>query len=194
MTIHSTIKKNTKKNIHLKKSRVLFIEFSDNPKSFLGKVCIILITTHAQLFYPFYFIVCESRTFGNNCSMNCYCFNDQCNKTTGTCPPGGCERGYTGITCSTGIRWWWLTLIYSLPVSIINDTDGVEYGQVFFSRLYLFVLQYDMFVQCYSLYYLLYGLKYILSFWSKNIHWFARIQNNVSVGYQYKQFQLSMSV
>ena len=51
------------------------------------------------------FIVCESRTFGNNCSENCFCVSQQpCNKTTGTCPVGGCERGYKGvITCSTGM-------------------------------------------------------------------------------------------
>ena len=44
------------------------------------------------------FIVCESRTFGNNCSENCYCVSQrQCNKATGVCPVGECERGYKGI-------------------------------------------------------------------------------------------------
>lgn len=80
------------------------------------------------MYYPYYnactisisfLLVCEARTFGNNCSGNCYCVSQQqCNKTTGTCPIGGCERGYKEITCSTGIKCWWFILIYTLPVSI----------------------------------------------------------------------------
>ena len=42
------------------------------------------------------FVVCESGTFGNDCSSNCHCVNQ-------TCHVGGCQRGYKGITCSTGM-------------------------------------------------------------------------------------------
>jgi hypothetical protein len=49
------------------------------------------------------FIVCESRTFGNNCSENCYCVSQrQCNKTTGVCPDDKCLQGWMGKTCSKG--------------------------------------------------------------------------------------------
>jgi len=47
------------------------------------------------------FIVCKSRTFGNNCSENCYCVSKHlCNKANGVCPVGGCERGFNCSTCS----------------------------------------------------------------------------------------------
>jgi hypothetical protein len=49
------------------------------------------------------FVVCESGTFGNDCSSNCHCVNQTCDLEHGTCPVGGCQRGYKGITCSTGM-------------------------------------------------------------------------------------------
>jgi hypothetical protein len=49
------------------------------------------------------FVVCESGTFGNDCSSNCHCVNQTCDPEHGTCPVGGCQRGYKGITCSTGM-------------------------------------------------------------------------------------------
>jgi hypothetical protein len=42
-----------------------------------------------------YFVVCESGAFVYNCASNCHCTNQPC-------PAGGCQRGYEGITCSTG--------------------------------------------------------------------------------------------
>jgi hypothetical protein len=49
------------------------------------------------------FLECVSGTFGNNCSRNCHCVNQSCDPKHGTCPVGGCERGYTDITCITGM-------------------------------------------------------------------------------------------
>ena len=48
------------------------------------------------------FAACESGTFGNTCSRNCHCVNQACDPINGTCPDGGCQRGYKGTTCSTG--------------------------------------------------------------------------------------------
>ena len=65
---------------------------------------IIMDTMYTYTIVILPFIVCESRTFGNNCSENCYCVSQrQCNKATGVCPVGGCERGYKGSNCSTGM-------------------------------------------------------------------------------------------
>ena len=47
------------------------------------------------------FAACESGTFGNACSMNCHCVNQTCDPINGTCPDGGCQRGYKGTACST---------------------------------------------------------------------------------------------
>ena len=49
------------------------------------------------------FLECVSGTFGNNCSRNCHCVNQPCDPKHGTCPAGGCERGYKDLTCSTGM-------------------------------------------------------------------------------------------
>ena len=55
------------------------------------------------------FVACGSGTFGNQCSSNCHCVNQPCDAEDGTCLAGECERGYEGITCSTGM---WLLFIY----------------------------------------------------------------------------------
>jgi hypothetical protein len=52
------------------------------------------------------FVACGSGTFGNHCSRNCHCVNQPCDPEDGTCPAGGCERGYDGIACNTGM--WYL--------------------------------------------------------------------------------------
>ena len=49
------------------------------------------------------FVACVSGTFGNNCASMCHCINHPCNPEHGTCPAGGCQRGYEGSTCSTGM-------------------------------------------------------------------------------------------
>ena len=49
------------------------------------------------------FVACVSDTFGNKCPGNCHCINQPCNPVHGTCPTGGCDRGYKGSTCSTGM-------------------------------------------------------------------------------------------
>ena len=49
------------------------------------------------------FVACGSGTFGIHCSRNCHCVNQPCDPEDGTCHAGGCERGYEGITCSTGM-------------------------------------------------------------------------------------------
>jgi hypothetical protein len=48
-----------------------------------------------------YFVVCESGAFVYNCASNCHCTNQPCDREHGTCPAGGCQRGYEGITRST---------------------------------------------------------------------------------------------
>ena len=50
----------------------------------------------------FYFVECELKKFGNNCTETCNCVNQPCDHITGVCPPGGCLRGYTRSDCSTG--------------------------------------------------------------------------------------------
>jgi hypothetical protein len=44
-----------------------------------------------------YFVVCESGAFVYNCASNCHCTNQPCDGEHGTCPAGGCQRGYEGI-------------------------------------------------------------------------------------------------
>ena len=51
------------------------------------------------------FVECVPETFGNGCSSNCHCVNQTCSPVNGTCPAGGCKRGYEGNTCSTGM-WY----------------------------------------------------------------------------------------
>lgn len=48
-------------------------------------------------------IVCASGTFGNNCLGKCHCLNQSCDPEDGMCPAGGCQLGYKGSTCSTGM-------------------------------------------------------------------------------------------
>ena len=48
-------------------------------------------------------VVCEYGKFGIEYTKTCHCNNQTCDPCTGTCPPGGCKRGYTGISCSTGM-------------------------------------------------------------------------------------------
>jgi hypothetical protein len=33
----------------------------------------------------------------------CHCRNQSCDLEDGMCPDGGCQRGYEGSTCSTGM-------------------------------------------------------------------------------------------
>jgi len=58
------------------------------------------------------FVVCEYGKFGFECTETCHCNNQTCDPRTGTCPPVGCQRGYTGITCSMGM--------YNLLLAITN--------------------------------------------------------------------------
>ena len=44
---------------------------------------------------------CMSGQFGNKCTQTCHCINKPCDPISGTCPPGGCQHGYIGVTCST---------------------------------------------------------------------------------------------
>ena len=62
------------------------------------------------------FVACVSDTFGNNCPGICHCINQPCNPVHGTCPAGGCDRGYKGSTCSTGMWYGWLVLIPSYSI------------------------------------------------------------------------------
>lgn len=65
------------------------------------------LTTHMLLRTLLSFLPvtgCSDGTFGPTCESVCQCYNFQpCNKVTGTCPPGGCEAGYQGRTCDSGM-------------------------------------------------------------------------------------------
>jgi hypothetical protein len=43
---------------------------------------------------------CVSEQFGDKCTQTCHCINTPYDPIAGTCPPGGCQRGYAGRTCS----------------------------------------------------------------------------------------------
>ena len=49
------------------------------------------------------FVACVPETIGDNCTINCHCVNQPCDHEDGTCPAGGCQRGYEGINCSIGM-------------------------------------------------------------------------------------------
>ena len=49
------------------------------------------------------FVACAPETIGDNCTINCHCVNQPCDHEDGTCPAGGCQRGYEGINCNTGM-------------------------------------------------------------------------------------------
>jgi hypothetical protein len=42
--------------------------------------------------------------FGSQCLEDCHCRNVSfpCNHVHGTCPEGGCQRGYKGGSCNIG--------------------------------------------------------------------------------------------
>ncbi|XP_052087932.1 multiple epidermal growth factor-like domains protein 10 isoform X2 [Mytilus californianus] len=42
---------------------------------------------------------CDNWYFGNNCTMKCNCLTGPCSWFTGTCPPGGCKKGWQGDSC-----------------------------------------------------------------------------------------------
>jgi hypothetical protein len=51
-----------------------------------------------------FFLACVSPSYGRNCENYCYCFNNQsCDLVSGTCPSGGCQKGWEGISCSMGL-------------------------------------------------------------------------------------------
>jgi hypothetical protein len=53
---------------------------------------------------------CVSGKFGDKCTQTCHCISKSCDPIYGTCSPGGCQRGYTGVTCNTGMyKWCYLT-------------------------------------------------------------------------------------
>ena len=47
-----------------------------------------------------YDLACVSEQFGDKCTQTCHCINTPYDPIAGTCPPGGCQRGYAGRTCS----------------------------------------------------------------------------------------------
>jgi hypothetical protein len=54
---------------------------------------------------------------GDKCPQTCHCIIKPCDPIAGTCPPGGCQRGYTGRTCSRGMhKCFVLTFIYKLII------------------------------------------------------------------------------
>ena len=59
-----------------------------------------------------YFVACTAGTFGSQCLEDCHCRNVSfpCNHVHGTCPEGGCQRGYKGGSCTIGKESAWLLL------------------------------------------------------------------------------------
>lgn len=51
-----------------------------------------------------YLVACTAGTFGSQCLEDCHCSNVSfpCNHVHGTCPEGGCQRGYKGSSCNNG--------------------------------------------------------------------------------------------
>ncbi|KAL4230214.1 hypothetical protein ACF0H5_010599 [Mactra antiquata] len=48
---------------------------------------------------------CSDGAYGTNCEGRCFCINGvACNKTTGVCPGGECEIGFTGDFCHTDLN------------------------------------------------------------------------------------------
>ena len=68
----------------------------------------------------FDFAACGSGTFGNSCWGNCHCINQPCHPGHGTCPAGGCQSGYKGSTCSTGMWYLWSTLTPTCSISTLT--------------------------------------------------------------------------
>lgn len=51
-----------------------------------------------------YVVDCSDGTYGELCENKCLCVDGiPCDKINGTCPPGGCEPGYHGDSCSQGM-------------------------------------------------------------------------------------------
>lgn len=69
-----------------------------NFTSIMYKVLALLQKTQNYI----YLIACASGTFGDQCSSNCHCVKQPCNPMNGTCPNGGCQRGYKDDKCITG--------------------------------------------------------------------------------------------
>ena len=68
---------------------------------------------------------CSNGTFGDLCDNFCHCQGGGvCNKETGECPPGGCENGYFGSSCSLGINIY-LATIKTARITTIHHLNAV---------------------------------------------------------------------
>ncbi|XP_071129225.1 receptor-type tyrosine-protein phosphatase epsilon-like [Mytilus edulis] len=43
---------------------------------------------------------CANWFYGENCANKCNCLSEPCNKSTGMCPGGKCDRGWSGESCN----------------------------------------------------------------------------------------------
>lgn len=50
--------------------------------------------------YVFRSLACNNWYFGTNCSTECNCLVEPCNKVDGICPFGGCKEGWHGESCN----------------------------------------------------------------------------------------------
>lgn len=52
-----------------------------------------------------FFLACDNSYYGNNCTEQCNCLisSEPCNKTTGMCPDGKCNKGWSGESCNAGL-------------------------------------------------------------------------------------------
>ncbi|CAC5426109.1 unnamed protein product [Mytilus coruscus] len=48
---------------------------------------------------PYCNMTCMDWHFGTNCTKMCYCLNNPCEKTSGICSDGGCNKGWHGQSC-----------------------------------------------------------------------------------------------
>lgn len=50
--------------------------------------------------YVLHPLACNNWYFGTNCSTECYCLAEPCNKVDGVCLLGGCKKGWHGESCN----------------------------------------------------------------------------------------------
>ena len=59
------------------------------------------------IFLSFYFAECDPGEYGENCKLKCSnnCKNPPCNAKNGFCSDAGCNPGFKGDICTTGLRF-----------------------------------------------------------------------------------------
>ena len=94
-----------------------------------------------------FFSACESPRFGRNCKNYCYCFNNQaCDHVSGSCPGGGCQKGWEGTSCSAGL--YWISLFCQFIICFLNKRSRTilhwsTYFQLLTNKLFHWPIDFD---------------------------------------------------